>query len=235
MTNNVPISRPFFAILLMLFPALAAAECEIYSLPSICDPAAQDSQHWIGEYAGNSTSFLMTVNNMPFNPGFQETGMMTLFEMDGNLGFVGGGGFEGTAELSRDMSDENNVNFFSGNWAWLADEIDTIVFLQSQHIADTEDPRTCPLQWWPRWTGTYQPPNSPVMNITLIATTFDQMFGRVHYSGQENGARIFIDSRFTMRNVGFDPTGYEKEAFAADSLECQIHCQPGSPTFLCAS
>jgi hypothetical protein len=234
MIGHLKTRRALVVLFFAMLPASVVADCKIYTLPSICDPVAQDSQHWIGEYAGQSTSFSMTMNGKPFRPDFQETGTMTLFEMSGALGFVGGGGFNGTAELTDVTAAPTDVQFFTGDWAWLADEIETIVFLQTQHVLDTDDPGACPIRWWPRWKGTYQPPNSPVMQITLLATTFDQMFGRVFYSGQQGGAQVRIDSRFTMTNLGFDPTGYSTELHSDESQQCQTHCKPGSQTLLCA-
>ena len=225
--------RALVAAAVTFWPVWAAAECQIYKIPSICDPVAQDSQHWIGEYTGQEASFEMTFDGRPFDPPRQKTGVMTMFEMSGALGFAGGGGFDGTAELTAAERAASDAEVFSGDWSWMLDD-EVLSLLQAQHIADTDDPDSCPLRWWPRWNGTYQPPNSPVMNITLIATTFDQMFGRVYYSGQQNGVQVVIDSRFTMSNNGFDPTGYSKETHGDESEMCQAHCAPDARTFLCA-
>jgi hypothetical protein len=83
--------------------------------------------------------------------------------------------------------------------------------------------------------GGYQPPSSPVMRLTLIATAYDQMIGRVFYSGTQNGNKVLLDSRFRLVNAGFDPTSYIQETYPDNSMECQAECTPGQETLLCVN
>ena len=66
--------RVVFTFLSSISPTLAIADCVIYDLPSICDPVAQTSIHWVGEYTGETTSFQMLINNKPFTPPYEKPG-----------------------------------------------------------------------------------------------------------------------------------------------------------------
>ncbi|WP_417812389.1 hypothetical protein [Thalassospira alkalitolerans] len=81
----------------------------------MCDDIAHEEAFWIGEYRGHDLSFEMTINGTRFDPP-RETKTLTLFEMNGRLGFDGGGAFKGSgfrdvAQWRRGTSDPPGFKF----------------------------------------------------------------------------------------------------------------------------
>ena len=68
------------------------------------------------------------------------------------------------------------------------------------------------------------------MTLYLIATGYDEMIGQVYYSGVQNGADVFIDSRFRIKNQEVDCSDFDREVFPDDSPEC---LEPCSDELLC--
>ncbi len=166
----------------------------------------------------------MEINNQPFTPSFEKHGTMTIFALEGALGFAGGGAFQGQAELQR-LPGEPMDPVSNQNWDWVFDDMDYIREKSEEMEYIEEDSRVvCPLQHWPRWSGQYHPPNSPVMTLYLMATGYDEMIGQAYYSGVQNGADVFIDSRFLIKNQSVDSSDFDREVFPDDSPECQAEC-----------
>ncbi|MEQ8182549.1 hypothetical protein [Marinobacter salarius] len=183
------------ALLVPFFPHTALA-CTEFKAPSMCDDAAHEEVFWIGEYVGEQSFFEMTINGNRFDPPLETNGELTLFDMDGRLGFVGDGAFRGEAKLgplhSGDEALQNRAGF---------------EFLFDESLKGTlrqQEEKHCPFEFWPRWAGTYKPPQSPTMNIELIGISADAVLGHVFYDGLQDGHLIHISSRFVMRRESVD-------------------------------
>ncbi|WP_422026201.1 hypothetical protein [Roseovarius sp.] len=198
----------------------AALACTEFKPPSMCDDPAHQEAFWIGEYSGEQLFFEMTINGNRFDPPLETKGKLTLFDMEGRLGFAGDGAFRGEAKLgplhSGDEALQNREGF---------------EFLFDKNVKGSlrrQEGKYCTFEFWPRWAGTYKPPQSPTMNIELIGMTATTVLGHVFYDGVQNGNLIHISSKFILQRESVDVSGWKTVTHPDDSLSCRSRClRPG--------
>ncbi len=204
---------------LLLWPQLPDGvwACTEYKPPSMCDDIAHEEAFWIGEYRGHDLSFEMTINGTRFDPPRETKGTLTLFEMNGRLGFDGGGAFKGEADFGMLHSGDEALQTRPG-FKFLFDK-------PIREVLRKFEDEYCTFEFWPRWTGTYKPPQSPTMSIELVAFTANNLLGHVYFDGVQDGALVHISSTFALSRERPDVTGWATVSHPDDSAICRDNCK----------
>lgn len=199
---------------LLLWPQLPDRvwACTEYKSPSMCDDIAHEEAFWIGEYWGRELSFEMTLNGTRHDPSRETEGTLTLFEMNGRLGFDGGGAFKGEADLGMLHSGDEALQTRPGFEFLFDDSIRGGLRKYGDEY--------CTFEFWPRWTGTFKPPQSPTMSIELVGLNGIDLLGHVYFDGIQDGTLVHISSTFVLTRLEPDVTGWETVSHPDGSAAC---------------
>ncbi len=219
--------KPALAVLLTTLVVLPtdAVACRFRGAPDMCSNEAQDAVFWVGEWEGPQLSLRLEMNGVAVTPQHDPYGSMTLFELDGQLGFAGDGVLRGEAELTSVQGEY--IDPLDPAWDWLNDD-ETIDLLDEYGAEYTTDRiiNPCGYREWPRWTGTYLHPEGLTMSLTMIGMRVDAMLGRIYYRGPLRDQSVTLDSRFLMRRYSFDTSGW---TWLGPNVteDCQALCMDG--------